>query len=108
MRGSVHRLRRPKDALGHEQSGQRFGVVVQATRLLHLSRWLVVPTSSSDNVVPGVLRPVVDWGNGETAVLCDAMQSVDPQVRLGERVGDLTFDELRQVDRALVFLLDLP
>jgi mRNA interferase MazF len=108
VRGSVYRLRKPKDRAGHEQDGRRFAVVVQASRLDHLSRWIVAPTSASDNVVPGVLRPVIDWGSGESRVLCDAIQAVDPEHRLGDHVGNLTLREMQQVDRALRFLLDLP
>jgi mRNA interferase MazF len=107
MRGDVHRLRRSTGSLGHEQEGRRFGVVVQATELLYLSRWLVMPTSASGRAVRGPLRPVVDWGLGGCVVLCDAMQAVDPEIRLGERVGSLTLAELHHVDRALAFLLDL-
>ena len=54
-----------------------------------------------------VVRPEVDWGAGPTLVLCDALTSVDPTVRLGAQVGHLTLAELRQVDLALALLLDL-
>lgn len=59
MRGDVFRLRRPRDAQGHEQQNERFAaVVVQATRLLHLSTWVVAPTSTRAR--PFVFRPQVE------------------------------------------------
>ncbi|WP_139811621.1 type II toxin-antitoxin system PemK/MazF family toxin, partial [Mycobacterium avium] len=46
MRGEVFRLRAPRPARGHEQSGSRYAVVVQSDQL-PLSTWLVAPTSTS-------------------------------------------------------------
>ena len=37
MRADVHRLRVDSTARGHERRGPRYGVVVQATRYLHLT-----------------------------------------------------------------------
>jgi mRNA interferase MazF len=104
VRGAVHRLRSDRSARGHEQTGLRYAVVLQASRFDLLSRWIVAPTSSSAR--PMVVRPDVDWGAGPTRVLCDALTAVDPGVRLGEHVGHLTHDEQEQVDLALALLLD--
>jgi mRNA interferase MazF len=41
-----------------------------------------------------------------TRVLVEQTSAVDPQ-RLGESAGDLSFDELRQVDAALRLVLGL-
>ena len=46
VRGDVFRLRSPRGAKGHEQTGSRFAVVVQSDSLA-LSTWLVAPTSTS-------------------------------------------------------------
>jgi mRNA interferase MazF len=108
VKGSIYRLKHSRDARGHEQHGTRFAVVVQATRFEHLSRWAVVPTSSSPNARPGALHPVIDWGEGPSVVLCDGVESVDPQKRLGDEVGFVSLTQLQQIDRALAFLFDLP
>lgn len=46
MRGEIFRLKAPRNSRGDEQSGARYGVVVQSD-LLPLSTWLVAPTSTS-------------------------------------------------------------
>jgi mRNA interferase MazF len=106
VRGDVYQLKAPRDTAGHEQRGQRFAIAVQATRLEQLSTWLVVPTSASAQ--PTVFRPEVKIpGHGRTLVLCDALAAVDPAKRLGALVGYLTLEEMQQIDRALLGLLDL-
>lgn len=106
MRGDVFRLRPPSHARGHEQRGDRFAVVVQASRLEHLSTWHVVPTSTRARAA--VYRPEVGVpGAGPSLALCDAMSSVDPQGRPGQRVGRLSPEEMVSIDRALLGLLDL-
>jgi mRNA interferase MazF len=106
VRGDVYRLKAPPDAHGHEQRGRRFAVVVQATRLEQLSTWLVVPTSTSAQ--PAVFRPEVEIpGHGRTLVLCEALAAVNSASRLGTFVGYLTLEEMQQIDRALLGLLDL-
>ena len=108
MKGSVYRLRPPRDLTGHEQSGPRFAVVVEATRLEHWSTWIVVPTSSSPNAQRGLLRPVIDFGQGECVAMVDAIRSIDPTRRLGEEVGHLSLADLMAIEKALAFVLDLP
>src|SRR5450432_4722683 len=56
---------------GHGQDGRRFAVVVQTTRMEHLTTWVVVPTSSSAHARRGLTRPEIDWGNGPAVALCD-------------------------------------
>ncbi len=53
------------------------------------------------------MRPVIDWGDGESVVLCDAMTSVDPERRLSKEVGYVSLKQMQEIDRALRFLLDL-
>ena len=103
MRGEVYRLRAPRGAQGHEQSGARYAVVVQSD-LLPLSTWLVAPTSTSARAA--TFRPEVSIDGRSSRVLAEQTTAVDPQ-RLGEAAGVLTFDELQQVDAALRLALGL-
>jgi mRNA interferase MazF len=65
---------------------------------------LVAPTSSSARAASFRPEVVVD-GQG-TRVLAEQTAAVDPS-RLGERVGHLSFDELRRVDAALRLVLQI-
>lgn len=103
MRGEVYRLRSPRGAQGHEQSGPRYAVVVQSD-LLPLSTWLVAPTSTSARAA--TLRPEILIAGQTTRVLAEQTSAVDPQ-RLGDPAGHLTFEELRRVDAALRLVLRL-
>ena len=103
MRGEVYRLSSPKNSRGHEQSGARFGVVVQSDALV-LSTWLVAPTSTS--ALAASFRPEVEVLGRHTLVLAEQTAAVDPQ-RLGDSVGLLTTEEMRQVDAALRLVLGL-
>ncbi|UMB72043.1 type II toxin-antitoxin system PemK/MazF family toxin [Mycobacterium paraterrae] len=103
MRGEVFRLRAPRGSRGHEQYGARYAVVVQSDQL-PLSTWLVAPTSTSAR--PASFRPEVAVGGASTRVLAEQTAAVDPS-RLGERVGLLSFDEMRRVDAALRVVLGL-
>lgn len=103
MRGEAYRLRAPRGTRGHEQGGSRYAVVVQSDEL-PLSTWLVAPTSTSARAAS--FRPEVEIAGHITRVLAEQTAAVDPN-RLGERSGELTFDELRRVDAALRLVLDL-
>jgi mRNA interferase MazF len=103
VRGDVHRLRAPRDARGHEQSGPRYAVVVQSDDL-PLSTLLVAPTSTSARAAS--FRPEITIEGRTTRVLAEQTAAADPN-RLGDLVGHLRFDELRQVDAALRLVLDL-
>ena len=103
MRGEVYRLRPPRRARGHEQTGARYAVVVQSDQL-PLSTLLVAPTSTSAR--PASFRPEVTIAGENTRVLAEQAAAVDPS-RLGEPAGTLTFDELRRLDAALRVVLDL-
>ncbi|MGF1655317.1 MAG: type II toxin-antitoxin system PemK/MazF family toxin [Actinomycetales bacterium] len=103
MRGEVYRLNAPRDRRGSEQDGSRYGVVVQNDDL-YLSTWLVSPTSASAR--PATFRPEIEIAGRGTRVLTEQTAAVDPS-RLGEQVGYLSFDELRQVDAALRLVLAL-
>lgn len=105
MRGSVYRFK-PVKGVGHEQQGRRYAVVVQADRFLHLSTWLIVPTSTRATTT--YYRPAIEVpGLGPSLALCDGTVSIDPQIRLADKLGDLTFSEMREIDSALRLLMDL-
>lgn len=101
MRGDVYRLRSPRQARGHEQTGSRYAVVIQSD-VLPLSTLLVAPTSTSAR--PASFRPEVRIEGRETRVLAEQAAAVDPS-RLGEPAGHLSLEEMRRVDAALRVVL---
>lgn len=103
QRGDVHRFRVPK-GVGHEQQGDRYGVVVQADELLPRSVVLVAPTSRSAR--PASFRPEVVIGGSNTRVLVEQVGAVDAR-RLGKRVDTLAATEMWAVDDALLTVLGL-
>lgn len=79
-------------------------MIVQADDLLALSTILVCPTSTS--TPPASFHPEIVVGEEPTRVMCELVGPVDARV-LGEQVGHVTLDELRNVDDALELVLDL-
>lgn len=103
QRGDVYRFKVPK-GVGHEQQGERFGVVVQSDVMLPRSVVIVAPTSRSAK--PASFRPEVAVAGEPTRVLVEQLGAVDVQ-RLGRRVARLTVAEIWSVDEALVAVLGL-
>jgi mRNA interferase MazF len=103
QRGEVFRFKIPK-GVGHEQMGERFGVIVQADEFLPRSVVLVAPTSRSARAA--TFRPEVVVDGVETRVLAEQLGAVDVQ-RLGRRAGRLTAEEMWSVDEALETILGL-
>jgi len=103
LRGDIYRFKVPK-GIGHEQHGDRFGVVVQADELLPRSVVLVAPTSRSAR--PASFRPQITIGRASTRVLVEQVGAVYVQ-RLGKLAGHLTSAELWSVDEALLTVLGL-
>ncbi len=103
QRGEVFRFKVAK-SVGHEQQGERFGVIVQSDSMLPRSVILVAPTSRSAR--PASFRPEVSIAGATTRVLVEQVGAVDVQ-RLGRRVGQLAADEMWAVDEALVTVLGL-
>lgn len=103
LRGDVYGFNVPK-GVGHEQQGERFGVVVQADELLPRSVVLVAPTSRSAR--PASFRPEVELLEETTRVLVEQVGAVDVR-RLGDLVGHLTREELWGIDEALTTVLGL-
>jgi mRNA interferase MazF len=103
LRGDVYRFRLPK-GVGHEQQGERYGVVVQADEFLPRSVVIVAPTSRSARAAS--FRPEVEIAGEHTRVLVEQIGAVDNR-RLGNLVGHLTPEEQWGVDDALVTVLGL-
>jgi mRNA interferase MazF len=103
VRGDVYRLQVPR-RIGHEQRGDRFGVVVQADALLPRSVVIVAPTSRSAR--PASFRPEVEVAGATTRVLVEQVGAVDAG-RLGALAGHLTPEEMWGIDDALATVLDL-
>ena len=99
----MYRLRLPRRA-GHEQQGERHGVVVQADELLPRSVVLVAPTSQSARAAS--FRPEIEVEGSPTRVLVEQLGAVDAR-RLGDLTGRLTAEELWGVDDALRTILSL-
>jgi mRNA interferase MazF len=102
-RGEVYRFRVPK-GVGHEQQGERFGVVVQGDEFLPRSVVIVAPTSASAR--PASYRPEIEVAGEATRVLVEQLGAVDVR-RLGKRVDRLSPEELWSIDDALVTVLGL-
>lgn len=103
LRGDVYRFVLPK-GVGHEQHGQRYGVVVQADELLPRSVVIVAPTSRSAR--PASFRPQVEVAGETIVVLVEQLGAVDVG-RLGDLVGHLGPEELWGIDDALATVLGL-
>jgi mRNA interferase MazF len=103
LRGDVYRFKVPK-SVGHEQHGDRFGVVVQADEFLPRSVVIVAPTSRSARSAS--FRPEVEIAGETTRVLVEQIGAVDAG-RLGRLSGHLSPEEMWGVDEALMTVLDL-
>lgn len=103
LRGDVYRFKLPK-GVGHEQHGDRYGVVVQANEFLPRSVVIVAPTSTSARAAS--FRPKIDFDDQTTRVLVEQLGAVDAS-RLGELSGHLSPEELWGVDEALSTVLGL-
>jgi mRNA interferase MazF len=103
LRGDVYRFRLPR-GVGHEQHGDRYGVVVQADEFHPRSVVLVAPTSTSARAAS--FRPEAEIAGETTRVLVEQVGAVDAR-RLGELAGHLTHEEMWGVDEALLAVLGL-
>ena len=103
LHGDIYRFKLPK-GIGHEQHGDRFGVVVQAEEFLPGSVVIVAPTSRS--ALAASFRPEIEVNGEGTRVLVEQIGAVDAQ-RLDELAGHLSREELWGVDEALLTVLGL-
>jgi mRNA interferase MazF len=104
VRGDVYRLRAPRDAVGHEQQGRRYAVVLQSDDL-NLSTAIVAPTSTSAH--PYAFRPEVTVHGEPTRLMLDQLRAVDIEKAIGDRVGRLSPVEMVEVNRLLRAVLDI-
>jgi mRNA interferase MazF len=102
-RGDVFRLRLGRRQ-GHEQSGVRYGVIVQSDALMRLSTVLVAPTSTAARAAS--FRPEIEIDGNVTRVLVEQTGAIDV-TRLGDYHGQLSTEEQWGVDLALETVLDL-
>ena len=102
-RGDVFRLRLGRRP-GHEQSGVRYGVIVQSDALMRLSTVLVAPTSTAARQAS--FRPEIEIDGNVTRVLVEHTGAIDLS-RLGDYQGHLSVEEQWGVDLALETVLDL-
>jgi mRNA interferase MazF len=103
IRGEIYRVRPPRGT-GHEQQGQRCGVVVQANELLPRSVVLIAPTSRSAR--PASFRPEIDVAGQPTRVLVEQVGAIDTG-RIDALVGMITPEEAWGIDEALRTVLGL-
>jgi mRNA interferase MazF len=103
VRGDVYRLRAPRDAVGHEQQGRRYAVVLQSDDL-NLSTVIVAPTSTGAH--PYIFRPEVTVRGEQTRLMLDQLRAVDVEKAIGERVGRLSPHEMSKVNHLLRAVLD--
>jgi mRNA interferase MazF len=97
-------LKASRVARGHEQSGPRYGVVLQGGDLLALSTVIIAPTST--RAQPASFRPEIVVRGASTRVLVDQLSAVD-RTRLGRPAGSVTWQELADLDAALAIVLGL-
>ena len=102
-RGDIYRLTTGRTT-GHEQRGERFGVVLQSDAFLPRSVVIVAPTSRS--ALDASFRPEIDAAGETTRVLVEQMVAVDAS-RLGDLVGRVTPQEQWGIDDAVTTVLGL-
>ena len=89
---------------GHEQTSNRYGVIVQSDALLPRSVVLLAPTSTSARAAS--FRPEVEVEGVSTRVLVEQVGAVDV-TRLGDLIGRVTAEEQWGIDRSLSTVLGL-
>lgn len=103
MRGDLVRVPGDRLARGHEQKGERFGVVVQSDDL-SLSTVLVVPTTSRRSTA--VHRPEIALAGRPTTLLPEQARAI-PRDALGTPIDRLSYADLSELDDALRLVLAL-
>jgi mRNA interferase MazF len=104
VRGDLYELRAPRDAVGHEQQGRRYGVILQSDTL-SLSTVIAAPTSTSARRTP--FRPEIEVNGLKTCVLLEQLSAIDAESRLGDFAGRLDPWEMDEVEKALRLVLGL-
>ena len=103
IRGAVYRVDLGDAKRGHEQRGRRYGLVLSPT-----SDWTVatiVPTSASARSMH--FRPQLDLLGQRVVYLIDQIRSIDISFIHGDPVHYLGYQELMEVETAIVRYLGL-
>ncbi|MBB5082219.1 type II toxin-antitoxin system PemK/MazF family toxin [Nonomuraea endophytica] len=103
FRGAIREVRPLVGARGHEQQGERYGVVIQSDRF---ATGTVTIALTSTQAGPAIYRPEIEFDGVKTRILTDQIYSVDP-VRLGAFKGGLQSHEIAELDRAIMLKLGL-
>ncbi|MBO3735173.1 type II toxin-antitoxin system PemK/MazF family toxin [Glycomyces niveus] len=98
FRGAIYEIKPPKESTGHEQQGRRHGVVIQSDAFACSTITVALTSTSAHRTI---YRPEIDFLGTTTRVLTDQIYSVD-HGRLGDFMGALDFDEIEDLDRALL------
>ncbi|MEJ7137725.1 type II toxin-antitoxin system PemK/MazF family toxin [Amphibiibacter pelophylacis] len=94
--------------VGSEIMKQRPAVVLSRDAINRVRRTvMVVPLSSSQLPAPVFAVPVPSAGPDSVAV-CDQITTVNKATRVIRRIGTLSSDDLRQIERAVMDALALP
>ncbi len=104
MRGEIYELRANRHAEGHEQRGRRYAVIIQSDALL-LSTVVAAPTSTGSWT--SSFHPEIEVAGRRTKVLVEQLQAIDAERMLAHKVGEVSVDEQREIDRALALVLGL-
>ncbi|MGQ0626191.1 MAG: type II toxin-antitoxin system PemK/MazF family toxin [Sporichthyaceae bacterium] len=104
MRGDIHQLRTNPHAVGHEQKGPRYAVVLQSDAL-PLSTVIAAPTSTGSWT--SSFHPQITVKGLRSKVLVEQLQAVDVERRLGRKVGRVSPAEQADIDDALKLTLGL-
>ncbi|MFC7381228.1 type II toxin-antitoxin system PemK/MazF family toxin [Sphaerisporangium rhizosphaerae] len=94
----------PREAVGHEQRGERFAVLLQSDALASFSTLIVAPTSTSAR--PMTFRPEIELNGKTTRVLVDQLTALDI-TQLGDFAGSLYPAEIEELNEALHVMLGL-
>jgi mRNA interferase MazF len=103
IRGAVYAVDFGNAKRGSEQRGRRYGIVISPTEF-PLSTVAVAPTST--RAQESLYRPRVNFDGRDTLVLTDQIRAIDGQY-VGELVGNLTRDEMAEVEHALSHYLGI-
>ena len=103
VRGDVRAITLPRRR-GRVQYGRRYAVIVQTDDLLALSSVVICPTSAS--APQATFHPEIELNGEPTRVMCEMVGAVDVRT-LGDHVGHLRHDELRNIEDALLLVLGL-
>lgn len=98
IRGAVYPVDLGQTKRGHEQRGERLGLVVSVQQ----DRWstvTIIPTSTSAQ--PAVFRPSITIAGRDTLVLIDQIRTIDTDYVLGEPVDYLSRIDMAQIEYAL-------